>query len=287
MKACYALVKASFISLFLAVAGIASPAASAASADGAARISSHGLPRVGGDRSQPQIASNRFESYSPLAHGVGAHRVQIIPKGADWTHPLRRKSGTELYVTIVLTASLNTRFDIGPWGFRLAESGNSFEVALQYLPAGESVWKDTGIVSALDDFAGSRLAALPVLTLRFAEDVKGVELFANMTPLSTLDPGTSTEGKAVSSKSIRISGGAHGAWLSSIVQADTNPLYVDDNANGIDDDFEAAYSRSANKTSSSRDSVRSAWKGYQFSVGSQSLIVDRPTPASVNEEAHP
>lgn len=89
-----------------------------------------------------------------------------------------------------------------------------------------------------------------------------------MTPLCTL---TRTDGQRPfgnkqtgASQEISVRGGLHGALISGVVQSDENPLYSDDNSNGVADEFEAALVKAGGSTQ--EPALMAEWRQYAFAI---------------------
>lgn len=141
----------------------------------------------------------------------------------------------------------------------------------------------TGVITHFDSFGDLPLATLPVLTLRFERGSQSVDLYANMTPLCTL---TRTDGQRPfgnkqtgASQEISVRGGLHGALISGVVQSDENPLYSDDNSNGVADEFEAALVKAGGSTQ--EPALMAEWRQYAFMSRPPTLSVERPVPSDI------
>jgi hypothetical protein len=79
-----------------------------------------------------------------------------------------------------------------------------------------------------------------------------------------------------------VKAGANGAWVCGLVLADENPLFVDANANGIDDAFEkekrGGTLLAANATTTDRTALAAQWKSSQNAKPPAPLTVLRPLP---------
>jgi hypothetical protein len=206
--------------------------------------------------------------------------TNLVEADEIWTRPLRNRRSPELYVSFVITASVGTEIHVGGWSFRLGRMASETFTELQYMAAskGDANWIGTGIVSAIQTFHGRQMAALPILTFRFAEQPERmVDVYANASSVRTLEQPGQIEGASLRGDgTLRIKGGEQGALLSSVVQADENPLFEDANKNGIDDEFETVHAM--HRRPGTPAELKQDWREIQMTVGVPSLSTDRPAP---------
>ena len=213
---------------------------SAASPLGLSRLKDTGKPDAA-----PSLASNKF-SVDELAPGnsPGATKttrdvadVLELAPGREWSRPLRGNANDVSFVSAQLYASANTIIEIGGarLGFTASPIDGSLQVMFDDSVTGMLQWKPLRLNVDTARFDGKALAMLPTLTVRLdpATDTwdiySGSRLLADNMPMIT---------SKKNQRHFLLRAGNEGAWLTGLVMADENPLYEDDNANGIDDRFE-------------------------------------------------
>lgn len=121
------------------------------------------------------------------------------------------------------------------------------------------------------------MAMVPVLTLRLDPENGVFDVYSG-TRLAEVDvPYVPGQGR----REITFAAGSEGAWLKGLVQADDNPLYVDENANGVDDDFEQAHlGRTLERTAQKSDRAKliKEWRKLERALPPPALFVARPRP---------
>lgn len=137
-----------------------------------------GLPRLSGSSNGKPLSTAKYQLWAGAQERVGGQLVKSTPRETTWSVPLRVQQGKELYVSITLTASLNTEFNVGDWRFRLGGQPGKEFTALEYdrSARGDGDWVGTGVITRFDSFGDLPLATLPVLTLRFERGSQSVDL---------------------------------------------------------------------------------------------------------------
>ena len=82
-------------------------------------------------------------------------------------------------------------------------------------------------------------------------------------------------------RQLTVKAGTEGAWICGLVLADENPLYEDDNFNGIDDAFERqkrGVILPASALLYERQQLAQDWKASQRAKAPPALFVQRPMP---------
>lgn len=203
--------------------------------------------------------------------------VLDLSDGSSFTRPLRAKKREQGYISFAVFGSVGTIVDVGGAQIGISESAIVEGYAHVLVKSGESDWVDTHLNVPFDSYEGKRLATLPVLTVRLDPASEEFDLYANSRML--------VEGAELISRSndrkFLVSAGSEGAWLMGLVQSDINPLYIDDNGNGVDDDFELAsngelQSRGASKQQ--RKDLIKSWRQTERFAPPPALFVSRPRP---------
>jgi len=119
-----------------------------------------------------------------------------------------------------------------------------------------------------------------VLTVRLAPAAKEWDVFvANRLVVDGLRLPDLPKG---ATRQFHISAGPNGAWVCGLVSADENPLYIDANANGIDDSFERQQNGGSllatTASASDRKSLAQTWQQDQRTRNVKPWPVQRPLP---------
>jgi len=138
-----------------------------------------------------------------------------------------------------------------------------------------------GDLIKLETHDGVALAALPVFTVRLdpAAGVWDLYLFQRLVAEDL--PLADVKG----ARQFSLHPGAKGAWVLSLVGSDENPLFIDANANGIDDAFEATKRNgallAANAPAADRTQLAQQWKASQTAAKLKPWKIRRPVPDAV------
>ncbi len=141
-------------------------------------------------------------------------------------------------------------------------------------------WRNFGGPVRLEPYDGAPLAALPILTVRLDATAGIWDLYVGPRigvvdmPLRKLPEGATRQ--------FSVRAGAPGARVCGLISSDDNPLFVDENRNGIDDAFEAQHSPGVSlqgrKAGSARSQLAKAWQEDQQLRTVQPWPVRRPLP---------
>jgi hypothetical protein len=129
-----------------------------------------------------------------------------------------------------------------------------------------------------EQFGGRLLAMLPALTVRIDPAAGVWDVFSDSRLLADNLP---LIARTNSSRQFLVHAGSAGAWLSGLVMSDENPLYEDENANGIDDRFEQEKRGSilaANASVAERQQLAAQWKQSPQMKRPPAMLVKRPLP---------
>jgi len=211
--------------------------------------SSLNLPRLGARGSPPNAnalagAKATVDELGTMGRGnvreVSRRSLRhlAVDAGTSWSRPLRGGPRDTVFVSFLVYGSDGTVIDVA--GARLAVRTTNRPGYAQ-LHLGRTTnrgvqWLAFGGPIRLEPHGGQSLAALPVLTVRIDRTTQSWDLYVfnrlSLTdqPLAALPPGAPNQ--------FTVRAGSAGALISGLVSADENPLYEDENANGIDDAFE-------------------------------------------------
>lgn len=259
---------------------------------GQARVSdaaSLGLPRVKGRIAAHSLSSNRFQSEDLAADAAqGTRRSQRgrldvleLSAAASFSRPLRAGRNDLSFLSFGLQGSLGTVVDVGGVKIGVTESAMvNKDYAQVMVRSGDEEWMPSGINIPFRKFDGALMAMLPVITIRL-DPASGVfDLYSGTRLARSGIPYTADSGR----RQIVVTAGSEGAWLTGLVQSDDNPLYVDANANGVDDDFEQAHLGKlldADATKADRMDLLKAWRKMERVLPPPAMFVPRPRPDAV------
>ena len=188
----------------------------------------------------------------------------VLEPARVWARPLRGSPQDITFVSFLAYASEGSVFEIGGarLDVRLSAKPGYAQVTLG-LPAvsGGLPVSALGLVK-IERHDSAALAALPVFTVRLDPGAGIWDLYQFQQIVATDLPLSDNKG----ARRFNLTAGKEGAWLCALVLSDENPLFVDANANGIDDTFEkqkrgALLAVSA--TAAERRSLASEWKDAQ------------------------
>ena len=222
---------------------------SAADSNPARASSSFDLPRVkatGKGGGNDFVARGRATVHDLSPNGRATARRGADPKvdyltvdgGSGWSSEIRGGAKDTTFVSFFLLASAGTAIDVA--GAKILVRGGTAPdtVQLQIGRPGQTgmQWRNFGGPVRVERYRGAELAALPVLTLRLDGSAGIWDLFvggrlgAADLPLRALPAGASRE--------FQVHAGAEGARVCGLISSDDNPLFADENRNGIEDGFE-------------------------------------------------
>jgi len=222
----------------------------------------------------------------PSAHARNDQNVDYlaIDPGRSWASPVRGAAKDTTFVSFFVYASVGTSIDIAGAKIVVRASAQPDRVQLQIGHPGTKgiQWRNFGGPVRLEPYGGVPLAALPVLTVRL-DGMAGVwdlyvggRLGAVDLPLPALPRGAT--------KQFTVHGGSGGARVCGLISSDDNPLFTDENRNGIDDAFELQRSGgaplAARSTGASRAQLAKAWQEDQQARQPQLEVwtAQRPPP---------
>lgn len=201
-------------------------------------------------------------------------KVLTLEGGKTWKRPLRGTGRDVTFVSFLVFGSEKTVIDVG--GARLSIEGTG-------RPGHAQLAVDGGKFSyqvKTERHDGSILAALPVVTVRLdpAAGVWDLYLFERLVAANLPVAAGAKE------RSFALQAGPLGAWLCGLLLSDDNPLYVDENANGIEDDFEVSATGAllaATVTPEDRMRVVGRWQDSVRGTEIKGWTVRRPFPEGV------
>ncbi|WP_414660799.1 hypothetical protein [Horticoccus sp. 23ND18S-11] len=207
------------------------------------------LPRLKarGNPDDPDVMARAKATVDLLEPGTNFHAQRVtsgtlaylaVVGGKSWSRPLRGGPRDTTFVSFLAYGSTDTVIDVAGARLRIRAGATPGQAQLQvgYRAASGLTWINTGGPIRFEVHGGRNLAALPVLTLRLDRHAGVWDLYVARRlvltdrPLGPLPKGAPNQ--------FTVFAGAEGALVSGLVSADENPLWEDENGNGIDDDFE-------------------------------------------------
>ena len=203
-----------------------------------------------------------------------------LDSGTTWSRPLRGLATGTSFVSFLAYGAVGTTLDIG--GARLA-IGPSAKPGYAQITLG-APGTTLGPSSSFPDHVkiethnGAPLAALPLLTVRLDPTAGVWDLYIFQRLVAEDIPLADSKG----ARQFTLQPGAQGAWLLNLTLSDENPLFVDANANGIDDTFEKTKRGgtllAANATAADRKTLATEWKSAQSAANVPAWKIRRPVP---------
>lgn len=207
----------------------------------------------------------------------GKQDVVVLSGEATYARPLRAKKDEYGFVSFAVLGSLGSVIEVAGAKIGVSESSAVSGYASILVKGSNSDWRSTQLSVPFNSYEGNRLATLPVITVRLDPDAAEFDVYASS---RLLVEGIPLESRP-NDRKFSITAGSGGAWLMGLVQSDINPLYVDENENGVDDDFELAsngelQSRGASKQQ--RKDLIKSWRQTERFAPPPALFVSRPRP---------
>ena len=214
----------------------------------------------------------------------------VLDAGKTWSRPLRGSPNDTTFVSFLAYASVGTVVDIGGAQIEVKPSTKAGYAHVGWVgpKAGSPTPTILGLMK-LEKHDGADLVALPVLTLRLDPSAGVWDLFAFQRLVADDVPLSAPKGP----REFSLKPGAQGAWVLNLVTSDDNPLFVDANANGIDDAFERAQPSTGNKllaanaTAAQRTQLNQEWKAAQKTADVPAWKIRRPLPDGMVATAPP
>jgi len=230
----------------------------------------------------------KFVIDSLPANGLaGVSKVQknnvdtlLLDAGKQWSQSLRGSPKDPTFASFMIYGSQTTIIEIG--GARLGLTASPIKNSLQLMfdesSSGALQWKPLNVHIPLETYGGKRLAALPTLTIAIDPATNSWHLYSGSALLADHLPVIVSK---KDSRQLSVTAGTEGAWVCGLVLSDENPLYEDDNFNGIDDAFERqkrGVILPANAPLYERQQLAQDWKAVQRAKAPPALFVQRPMP---------
>jgi len=235
-----------------------------------------------GDQLSPQYEIDTLEvSGQPgtIKSRKGPHDVLYITSEFKFTRPIRNKPNERGFISFSALVSMDTVIEVAGAKIGVRPNPNGNGGATIVTSSGDSSWASTGMYLPVRKYDGSRLATLPVLTVRLNLEESEFDVYASSRLLVEGAPLRSRPNE----RKFQITAGPEGAMLLGLVQSDINPLYVDENVNGVDDDFEMASLGKlldSNASKSDRRDLIKEWRKTERLAPPPALFVSRPQPDS-------
>jgi hypothetical protein len=173
-------------------------------------------------------------------HSVASGRLRYltIDGGTSWSRGLRGGPKETTFVSFFVYGSDGTVLDVAGAKLQIRNGGKPGYAQLQVgkTTASGVQWRNFGGLVKFETHGGRTLAALPVLTVRHDRPGKTWDLYLS-NRLVLMDERL-PELPLGAPNQFTLHAGQGGALVSGLVSSDENPLYADENFNGIDDAFE-------------------------------------------------
>lgn len=206
----------------------------------------------------------------------------------EWSRPLRGAPKDTTFVSFLAYASEGTVIDIGGAKITIKPSSKAGYAQISVpSPAAGSSSPPYGNLIKIEKHDGASLAALPVFTVRLDPAAGVWDLYVFQRLVAEDLPLADVKG----ARQFAIKPGAQGAQVLGLVTSDENPLFVDANANGIDDTFEKQKRNgallAANAPAAERIQLAQQWKDSQGAADVKPWKIRRPVPDNVVAVATP
>lgn len=216
-------------------------------------------------------------------------KTLTIDSGTSWSRPLRGGPRDTVFVSFFVYGSDGTVIDAA--GVRLQIRAAATRPGYAQLYVGTSTkkgvnWRKFGGLVKLEPHGGNSLAALPVLTVRIDRAAKMWDLYISNRLALTDQPLADLPKGAPNQFTLRA--GSAGALICGLISAEENPLYEDENANGIDDAFEKGRNGgallAAKAPPSERGPLARQWQQEQQQRQIKPWPVQRPLPDKASQQ---
>lgn len=251
------------------------------------------LPRVkkdGAGGGDDFVARGKATVHELSANGRATSRPGADPKvnflaidgGTGWSSSIRGGAKDTTFVSFFLLVSAGTAIDVAGAKILVRAGTAPNTVQMQIGRPGKTgmQWRNFGGPVRTERYGRAALAALPVLTLRLDGSAGIWDLFvggrlgAADLPLRALP--------AEATREFHIHAGADGARVCGLISSDDNPLFADENHNGIEDGFERQRNNGVLLTQPGRARTQLAQSSQQDQqarrVATQPWSVRRPQP---------
>lgn len=203
-----------------------------------------------------------------------------ISAGREWSRPLRGGARATGFVSFQLYASQTTIVEIDGvrLGFTAGPQRGSLQLMFDTSANGIPQWRALNQHFSTGRYGPKELAAPPTLTVRLDPVSETWDLYVGSRLFAAGLPQLPPKN---SQRQFNLRAGSGGAWLGGLVLADENPLYEDDNVNGIDDRFERSQRGAILPASASlveRKLLAEQWKDAQRTNPPAPLALARVLP---------
>jgi hypothetical protein len=222
------------------------------------------------------LVSRQSDGSSQLQ--VSGLRVLAIQAQREWVHTFQGPSGSTRFVSLHVYPSVGSIVQVGGarLGFVETPSGKSVQLMVDTLTGGHVEWKKLPIQIRTSLYRGAQLAVLPPVTIRL-DTTRGVwDLFIGPRLAKAglpMLPGISQ------SSDVSIRGGSAGIWVMGLLGSPYNPLFRDEDGDGVDDTIQTiARERAPAGRSPSREDVITVWQEELRKRPPVPLFAKAPTP---------
>lgn len=220
------------------------------------------------------------EGSSARATTEGEVAYLAIDSDGAWSSPIRGAREDITFVSFFVYGSLDTQIEIAGAKIVVRATGKASQAQLEVGYSSEKgiAWRKVGGTIRIENYGGKAMAALPVITVRLNPAATAWDLYvgprmvANDLPLQMIPVGASRQ--------FAMHAGRDGARVCGLISSDDNPLFPDENRNGIEDTFEKQQNRGAlaDNANNARAALARQWQGSAQSQLLQSWAVRRPLP---------
>jgi hypothetical protein len=208
-------------------------------------------------------------------------RHLVLDAGTSWSRPLRGGPKDTVFVSFLAYGSEGTVIEVAGARLRLQAAS---QPGFAQLAVGKTVnrkvqWIKFGGPIKLEPHSGNLLAAPPVLTVRIDRGSGVWDLYlANRLALADQ---ALAELPAGASNQFTLRAGSAGALIASLVSASENPIFEDENLNGVDDTFERqgrGTLLAAKAPAAERSALVRQWQQQQQRQQVRPWPIQRPLP---------
>lgn len=242
--------------------------------------------RIGKGKSAAAVSDDKV-STDPLVDSAQAmrktrnDRPYLQVEGTQkWQGNLRGTPNEATFASFLVYGGSGTVIDVGPARLGWVASGIDGQLQLMYdhVQARSAAWRPLNYHMPLERFDQVPLVAAPVLTV-FVDPVAGLwHLFASGRAIAVNLP---IVAERKNDRKFTVTAGRDGAWICGLVLSDQNPLYVDANVNGIDDQFETQTRGALLAMSAAlaeRVALAADWQRWQVRFRPTIASMHRPLP---------